>query len=203
MTAAETLPLSRCDRCCAPRYGVRAARYEVARAVEGVSETIFAVEQLCGLCRQTVGAELVAPGCSSEPSVVDLAVSRVHLVSAREALCVTSPADAARAWLGTAAPSPADTELRRMVRGLLLERDALVHQLRAHAELFLDALDAAMDSRDASVERASDALQLLRDLLEAHNDAEHVSDDPFPDDLSRAREWLERIHSVIAAAEGR
>lgn len=49
---------------------------------------------------------------------------------------------------------------------------------------------------------APDAVELLRDLLNAHEGAVNVSDDPFPDDLDRSREWLERVHAVLAKAEG-
>lgn len=70
--------------------------------------------------------------------------------------------EAARAWLGSSPPSPSDTDLRRMVRGLLLDHDVLRHQLRAHAEQFLDALGIAMDSRDAAVERELALLAALK-----------------------------------------
>ncbi|PZR07100.1 MAG: hypothetical protein DI536_29015 [Archangium gephyra] len=49
-----------------------------------------------------------------------------------------------------------------MVRGLLLEHDVLAHQLGTHAELFLDALGVAMDSRDAAVELSSELLAALK-----------------------------------------
>ena len=49
---------------------------------------------------------------------------------------------------------------------------------------------------------APELLELVRDLLNAHEGAVNVSDDPFPDDLDRSREWLERVHAVRAKAEG-
>lgn len=68
--------------------------------------------------------------------------------------------------------------------------------LRVVAEVYRDE-DATL------IAAAPDAVELLRDLLNAHEGAVNVSDDPFPDDLDRAREWLERIRAVLAKAEGR
>lgn len=81
----ETMPRARCERCHALRFTVRTAKYETT----GDDGRVH-VEQMCGLCRRTVGAELVAPE-ATPPSIVDLAVERVELVEARQPPIVTDP----------------------------------------------------------------------------------------------------------------
>lgn len=155
---------------------------------------------LCARCREALGARLVAPECTIE----DVATARVL------SLVAPSPVDAARAWLGTAAPSASDTELRRMVRGLLMDHDVMAHALRAHAELFLDALDLAMESRDAAVENAAVTLAALKTArgyaLSRFEDIRGIAESTgYTEDEERAAladAALAGIDKAIAKAEG-
>lgn len=52
-----------------------------------------------------------------------------------------------RHWIGPAAPSPHDTELRRLVRDALIEFDAQHAARVADARTFVDAIDAAHEER--------------------------------------------------------
>lgn len=76
--------------------------------------------------------------------------------------------DTLRKWLGTAAPSPHDTELRRAVRDALIEYDALAHEARHSVGVYeiLKDFDVYGTGGDAT-SCAREAKQRVIDLMSA------------------------------------